>query len=284
MPADLASTSHDRHDPLLVAALAAGDLAGTDRDHAVALIADLRRVRRRSMTTSSRHRPRDGRRAASRSRRDRATSGSPRRMRRGCARPAGAGSSARSARSRGAFARPLGVGLTTLGIAGLLHRQRLAGLRQRGGGASSLRPSGGSSERRGRSAGRHAAPTAPGRRSEFGARPAAPAAAPPCRAAVPARLCGRRPRRRRCGVAIDSSAPRARRRRRHGPQRGPGRSAASGVGDARRRRRPRAAAEADLPARVDASGTDHRRSSPRPDRPRSRAARDPLGRPPLGDG
>ena len=29
---------HDAHDPLLVAALAAGDLAGTDRDHAVALI------------------------------------------------------------------------------------------------------------------------------------------------------------------------------------------------------------------------------------------------------
>src|SRR5689334_7144368 len=32
------STDHDRHDPLLVAALAAGDLAGTDRDQAVALI------------------------------------------------------------------------------------------------------------------------------------------------------------------------------------------------------------------------------------------------------
>ena len=34
---DARAASHDRHDPMLVAALAAGDLAGTDRDQAVAL-------------------------------------------------------------------------------------------------------------------------------------------------------------------------------------------------------------------------------------------------------
>ena len=34
---DVRATSHDRHDPMLVAALAAGDLAGTDRDQAIAL-------------------------------------------------------------------------------------------------------------------------------------------------------------------------------------------------------------------------------------------------------
>ncbi len=34
---DVAPTSHDRHDPMLVAALAAGDLAGTERDQAIAL-------------------------------------------------------------------------------------------------------------------------------------------------------------------------------------------------------------------------------------------------------
>lgn len=34
---DVRSTSHDRHDPMLVAALAADDLAGTDRDQAIAL-------------------------------------------------------------------------------------------------------------------------------------------------------------------------------------------------------------------------------------------------------
>src|SRR5260221_10899224 len=34
---DVRSTSHDRHDPMLVAALAAGDLAADDRDQAIAL-------------------------------------------------------------------------------------------------------------------------------------------------------------------------------------------------------------------------------------------------------
>src|SRR5437762_8950787 len=34
---DVRATSHDRHDTMLVAALAAGDLAGTDRDQAIAL-------------------------------------------------------------------------------------------------------------------------------------------------------------------------------------------------------------------------------------------------------
>ena len=34
---DVRATSHDRHDPMLVAALAAGDLAANDRDQAIAL-------------------------------------------------------------------------------------------------------------------------------------------------------------------------------------------------------------------------------------------------------
>src|SRR6185436_18535562 len=34
---DVRVTSHERHDPMLVAALAAGDLAGPDRDQAIAL-------------------------------------------------------------------------------------------------------------------------------------------------------------------------------------------------------------------------------------------------------
>ena len=34
---EVRATDHDRHDPMLVAALAAGDLAGTDRDQAIAL-------------------------------------------------------------------------------------------------------------------------------------------------------------------------------------------------------------------------------------------------------
>ena len=34
---DVRSTSHDRHDPMLVAALAADDLAGAERDQAIAL-------------------------------------------------------------------------------------------------------------------------------------------------------------------------------------------------------------------------------------------------------
>ena len=36
---EVRATDHDRHDPMLVAALAAGDLAGTDRDQAIALTA-----------------------------------------------------------------------------------------------------------------------------------------------------------------------------------------------------------------------------------------------------
>ena len=35
---DVRATSHEDHDTMLVAALAAGDLAGTDRDQAIALI------------------------------------------------------------------------------------------------------------------------------------------------------------------------------------------------------------------------------------------------------
>ena len=36
---EVRATDHDRHDTMLVAALAAGDLAGTERDQAIALTA-----------------------------------------------------------------------------------------------------------------------------------------------------------------------------------------------------------------------------------------------------
>jgi len=115
---DVRSTSHDRHDPLLVAALAAGDLAGTDRDHATDLIAscpdcatlhdDLVAIARAtaSVPPPIAVRPRDYRLSPKDAARLRPA---------GWRRFAGV-----LAGPRLAFTKPLGIGLTTIGLAGLL--------------------------------------------------------------------------------------------------------------------------------------------------------------------
>jgi len=114
---DVRSTSHDRHDALLVAALAAADLSGTDRDHATALIRtcpdcatlhdDLVAIARATATVPPpiAPRPRDFRLSP-----DQAA-----RLRPGWRRLVGT-----LAGPRFAFSRPLGIGLTTIGLAGLL--------------------------------------------------------------------------------------------------------------------------------------------------------------------
>jgi len=115
---DVQPTSHADHDALLVAALAAGDLAGTDRDHATALIEtcpdcmtlhdDLVVIARATavvpppITT----RPRDFRLTTEQAARLR-----PSGWRRAIA---------AFASPRLAFTRPLGITLTTIGLAGLL--------------------------------------------------------------------------------------------------------------------------------------------------------------------
>ena len=115
---DVRPTSHDRHDPLLVAALAAGDLAATDRVHATHLIQtcgecatlhdDLIAIAR---ATASVPPP-----IATRSRDFRLSPEQAKRLRpSGWRRVMGA-----LAGPRLAFAKPLGIGLTTIGLAGLL--------------------------------------------------------------------------------------------------------------------------------------------------------------------
>jgi len=115
---DVRPTSHDRHDPLLVAALAAGDLAATDRVQATHLIEtcpdcatlhdDLVAIARATanvpppITT----RPRDFRLSREQAARLRPS---------GWRRFVGAFGSPRLA-----FTKPLGVGLATIGLAGLL--------------------------------------------------------------------------------------------------------------------------------------------------------------------
>src|SRR5437879_2252026 len=115
---DVRSTSHDRHDALLVAALAAGDLSGTDRDHATALIRtcpdcatlhdDLVAIARATANVPPpiAARPRDYRLAPEQAARLRP--GGWRRFVDALAGP------------QFAFSRPLGIGLTTIGLAGLL--------------------------------------------------------------------------------------------------------------------------------------------------------------------
>ncbi len=115
---DVQLTSHDRHDTMLVAALAAGDLAATDRDQAIALTAsctdcatlrdDLHAIAR---ATASVPPP-----IAAHGRDFRLTSADAARLRPGGWRRLVAAFSA----PRAAFTRPLGVGLTTLGLVGLL--------------------------------------------------------------------------------------------------------------------------------------------------------------------
>jgi hypothetical protein len=115
---DVRPTSHDRHDSLLVAALAAGDLAATDRVRAIRLIetcddcatlhADLIAIARAtaSVPPPITTRPRDFRLSPEQARRLR-----PSGWRRVLAAFAG---------PRLAFTKPLGVGLATIGLAGLL--------------------------------------------------------------------------------------------------------------------------------------------------------------------
>jgi hypothetical protein len=115
---DVRATSHDRHDALLVAALAAGDLAGTDRDHATDLIEtcadcatlhdDLVAIARATASAPPpiATRPRDYRLSPEQAARLRPS---------GWRRVAGV-----LAGPRLAFTRPLGIGLTTIGLAGLL--------------------------------------------------------------------------------------------------------------------------------------------------------------------
>ena len=117
-PSDVRPTSHARHDPLVVAALAAGDLAGTDRDHATALIQtcadcatlhdDLIAIARAtaSVPPPIATRPRDFRLSPEQAARLRPA---------GWRRVVGAFASPRLA-----FSKPLGIGLTTIGLAGLL--------------------------------------------------------------------------------------------------------------------------------------------------------------------
>ena len=115
---DVHATSHDRHDRLLVAALAADDLAGTDRDQALALtrtcpdcailLADLRSIAQATAVAPPpiRVRPRDFRLTEADAGRLRPS---------GWRRFVGALS-----RPTLVWSRPLGVGLATLGLAGLL--------------------------------------------------------------------------------------------------------------------------------------------------------------------
>jgi hypothetical protein len=115
---DVRATSHDRHDPMLVAALAAGDLAATDRDQAIALTRscaecatlhdDLLALAR---ATASAPPP-----IATRARDFTLTPADAARLRpSGWRRLVGALSAPGSVVSR-----PLGVGLATLGLVGLL--------------------------------------------------------------------------------------------------------------------------------------------------------------------
>jgi hypothetical protein len=115
---DVRSTSHDQHDPILVAALAADDLAGTDRDRAIALTstcADCATLRddllALARATAAAPPP-----IATRPRDFQLTPADAARLR-----PAGwRRLVAAVTSSRAIVSRPLGVGLATLGLAGLL--------------------------------------------------------------------------------------------------------------------------------------------------------------------
>lgn len=115
---DVQLTSHDRHDTMLVAALAAGDLAATDRDQAIALTdscADCATLRDDlvaiARATASVPPP-----IAAHGRDFRLTPADAARLRPGGWRRFVAAFSA----PRAAVTRPLGVTLTTLGLVGLL--------------------------------------------------------------------------------------------------------------------------------------------------------------------
>ncbi|HET9613824.1 MAG TPA: hypothetical protein VFP22_03340, partial [Candidatus Limnocylindrales bacterium] len=114
---DVLATSHDHHDPIVVAAFAAGDLAGTERDQALALtdscpdcaalLADLRAIAR---ATAALPPP-----VRSAGRDFRITPEQAARLDRTGWRRLVPGRSARPS-----VARPLGVALATFGLMGLL--------------------------------------------------------------------------------------------------------------------------------------------------------------------
>ena len=130
---EVRETSHERHDPLLMAALAAGDLAGTDRDQAItlartctecaALHDDLLALARATAAAPAPFaiRPRDVR----------LTRADAARLRPNGWRRLVAAVSKRPS----ALSRPMGVGLATLGLVGLL-----VGNVQLGGTTSSATP------------------------------------------------------------------------------------------------------------------------------------------------
>ena len=129
---DVRATSHDRHDPMLVAALAADDLGGTDRDQALALTRscsdcatlhdDLLAVARATAAVSPPFstRPRDFQ--LTRADAERLRPGGWRRLVAALAIP------------RWVRSRPLGIGLATLGLVGLLVGNVQIGF---GGGSAS---------------------------------------------------------------------------------------------------------------------------------------------------
>ena len=138
MPKPSQPLAHDQHDALLMAALAAGDLAGTDRDHAQTLIAtcrqcaqlhdDLVAIARATATVPA---P-----AAMPARDFRLTPADASRLRPGgWRRFLAAFAGARAA------TKPLGVALTTIGLAGLLVTSVPFGFAS-GGSASRAAPVG----------------------------------------------------------------------------------------------------------------------------------------------
>ena len=218
---DVRTTSHDRHDPMLVAALAAGDLAATDRDRAIALTRDLRRLRDASTTTSSRSpaRPRPCRPPiATRPRDFRLTPEQAARLRpAGWRRFVGRASPGRGSPS----ASRSGVGLATLGLAGLLIGNVSLSFGDAASAPSrrSTRRAGGAANEAAATPARHGDGSEPG--SQLGpmaSGAAAPQAAAPSAASAPAAV----PSPSDAASAASASAPdcvqrgRRRRGRRHG--------------------------------------------------------------------
>jgi hypothetical protein len=157
---EVRATDHDRHDPMLVAALAAGDLAGTERDQAIALTAscaecatlhdDLVAIARATASVPApiRSTGRDFRLTP-----EQAASLRPSGWRRFV--PAGGGA---------ALTRPLGVALATFGIAGILIGTLSLGF-SGGSAASAPQPASGTgaaADRNAESLVASAAPQAPG--------------------------------------------------------------------------------------------------------------------------
>jgi len=115
---DVRATSHDRHDPMLVAALAADDLAGIDRDQAIALTSSCAEcaLLRDDLVALARASASAPPPIATRPRDFRLTPADAARLRPDGWRRLVAALS----RPRSAVTRPLGMSLATLGLVGLL--------------------------------------------------------------------------------------------------------------------------------------------------------------------